>query len=125
MSNIFKNLGKGVLYVIAFPFIILAIALAGVAGIFIFIYELIKIIVLFFAGKSIFTPLDEDIKAKAILDGVNQVDKEVDNTNPNPPTPENDYQVYTTGPYTNTVPQEDEEEEEIVVPEIGDENNDD
>ena len=124
MSNIFKNIGKGALYVLLFPFIIAAIALAGVAGLFIFVYQLIKIIVLFFQGRSIFKPLDEDIKAKAILDGVKDEDKEVDNTKPNPPSPEDDYQVYTTGSFTNTAPGPVDEPEEEIEPEIGDDEND-
>jgi len=66
MSGLFKNLGKGVLYVIGFPFVIAGIVLTGAIGIFIFLFQLIKIIILFFQGRSIFQPLDEDIKAQAI-----------------------------------------------------------
>ena len=99
MANFFKNIGKGVLYVLSFPFIILAIGLTAVAGVFIFIYQFFKIIVLFFAGRSIFKPLDEDIKAKAILDGP----KQEENNTPKQDQM-SDYQVYTTGNFTNTAP---------------------
>ncbi len=52
MAGFFKNIGKGILYVIGFPFIIAGIALTAVFGIFVFLYQLIKIIILFFQGRS-------------------------------------------------------------------------
>ena len=132
MSNIFKNLGKGVLYVLLFPFIIAAIVLAGAVGLLIFIYQFVKNIILFFQGKSIFKPLDEDIKAEAIMKGIENSNG-VNGASSDPsfsstPAPENDYQTYTTGPFTNTAPgpevnsQPDEIDDEDATdePEIGD-----
>ena len=106
MSNFFKNLGKGVLYVLLFPFILAGIAIAGVVGIVIFVYQLIKTIVLFFTGRTLFTPMEEDIKAQTILNA----DKEDQQTNQQQYN--NDYQVYTTGNFTNTAPSEEDDEEE-------------
>ena len=105
MAGFFKNIGKGVLYVLSFPFIVAAIAIAAIAGVFIFIYQFFKIIVLFFAGRSIFKPLDEDIKAQAILNGPQQNQDDSSKQDPL-----GDYQVYTTGSFTNTAPSSDDSE---------------
>lgn len=67
MATFFKNFGKGLLYVVAFPFIILAIVLAGVAGLFVFFFQLGKLVYLFFTGRSINSDLEEDIAAKTKL----------------------------------------------------------
>lgn len=108
MSNFFKNLGKGVLYVFLFPFIIAGIVLAGAIGIFIFIYQLIKTIILFFTGRTVFSPLEEDIKAQAIMNANNEVnEEEKDNTNNQY---QNDYQVYTTGNFNNTAPESEDDD---------------
>ena len=107
MSNFFKNLGKGVLYVILFPFIIAGIVLAGVVGIFIFIYQLIKTIILFFTGRTVFSPLDEDVKVQAIMNADKEDEEETKKDQYS-----NDYQVYTTGNFTNTAPDKEDEDEE-------------
>lgn len=67
MSKFFKGIGKGILYVIGFPFLICLIAVAAIAGIGIFLYQLVKLIFLFFTGRTLFSDLDEDIKARSIL----------------------------------------------------------
>ena len=111
MSNFFKNLGKGVLYVFLFPFIIAGIALAGVIGIFIFIYQLIKTIILFFTGRTVFSPLEEDIKAQAIMNANNEEENEEEKENTNNQY-QNDYQVYTTGNFNNTAPEGEDNDDE-------------
>ena len=67
MVGLLKGLGKGILYILAFPFFILAIALYGVYGLLLFLYTLVKMIFYFFTGKSVFADLPEDRMAKAIL----------------------------------------------------------
>lgn len=67
MGSFFKSFGKGILYVIFLPFIILILALYALLGLFVMCVLFIKNIVLFFKGKSIFTPLTEDLEAAAIL----------------------------------------------------------
>ena len=104
MSNFFKNIGKGVLYVLSFPFILVAIVITGVVGVFIFIYQFFKNIVLFFMGRSIFKPLDEDIKAQAILNGTKPSSDEEEKPSTGV-TDYSDYQVYTPGSFNNTVPE--------------------
>lgn len=68
MTKFFKGIGKGILYIIGFPFLIVGLAIACVISLFIFFFQFFKLIVLFFTGRTLFSDLDEDIKAKAILD---------------------------------------------------------
>lgn len=67
MSSFFKTFGKGILYVIFLPFILLLLALYALLGVFVMFTLFIKNIILFFRGKSIFTPLEEDVQADRIL----------------------------------------------------------
>lgn len=75
MSNVFKSIGKGILYFFLFPVIVLAIAIYAVVGLGVFIFQFVKMIILFFSGRNLNSDLDEDIKAKSIL-GELQVDEE-------------------------------------------------
>ena len=68
MANFFKNFGKGILYVFLFPFILVGIALYAVFGLFVFLFQFIKLIFLFFTGRTLNSDLEEDIAAKAILE---------------------------------------------------------
>ena len=67
MANFFKNFGKGLLYVIFFPVIIVGIVLYAVFGLFVFVFQFFKLIYLFFTGRTLFSDFEEDIAAKAIL----------------------------------------------------------
>ena len=67
MSNVFKSIGKGILYFFLFPVIVLAITLYAIVGLGVFIFQFIKMIILFFSGRNLNSDLDEDIKAKSIL----------------------------------------------------------
>ena len=64
MIGFLKTIGKGLLYVILFPVILAGIAVYAVFGLFVFIFQFIKSIVLYFSGRSISGDLDEDISAK-------------------------------------------------------------
>mgnify|MGYP003301517078 CR=1 FL=1 len=68
MTKFFKGIGKGILYIIGFPFLIVGLALATVVSLVIFFCQFGKLIFLFFTGRNLFSDLDEDIKAKAILE---------------------------------------------------------
>ena len=68
MAAFFKSLGKGLLYVIMLPLGLIAIALYAVYGIFVFFFQLIRLIILFFTGRKLNSDLPEDIKAKAIIE---------------------------------------------------------
>lgn len=67
MIRILKGIGKGLLYIVAFPLLILIVVLYGVVGLAIFFFLLIKSVILFFKGKTIFSDLPEDIEAKRII----------------------------------------------------------
>jgi hypothetical protein len=72
MMGFLKTFAKGVLYVVTLPLMILILALFALCGMFYFIFLSIKSVVLFFQGKTIFTELEEDKKAKEILYGKTQ-----------------------------------------------------
>ena len=67
MGSIFKKFGQGLLYILVLPVFILAIAIFGVYGIGLFIVLMIKSIICFFKGKSLYKDLPEDIEAQRIL----------------------------------------------------------
>ena len=68
MAGFFKSFGKGILYCLFLPFVIAILAIYAVFGLLILIVLFLKNIILFFRGKSIFSDLEEDIQAKAIID---------------------------------------------------------
>ena len=67
MANVFKNIGKGIGYFFLFPLLIIAIAVYSVFGLLVFIFQLFKLIFLFFTGRTLFSDLPEDIELKALL----------------------------------------------------------
>ena len=60
MVNLLKMFGKGILYIIGFPFFVLALIIFGAIGIFLFLFQLIKSIFYFFSGRQFFPELPED-----------------------------------------------------------------
>lgn len=67
MGNFFKSFGKGILYVLVLPVLIIILGVYAVAALVGFIYLTIKSLILFFTGRSLFDDLPEDKKAKAII----------------------------------------------------------
>lgn len=67
MGNFFKNFGKGVLYILVLPLLIVGLAVYGVAAVFVFLFLAIKGLFLFFTGRSLYEDLPEDIEAKKRL----------------------------------------------------------
>ena len=67
MVGFFKSFGKGILYVLVLPFLIVILAIFGVVGLLGFLVMTIKGIILFFTGRSLFGPLPEDEKAQQII----------------------------------------------------------
>ena len=67
MANFFKSLAKGLLYFVAFPGIIIAVALYTVFGVAVFIFQFFKLIYLFFTGRNLFSDLPEDTQVKSIV----------------------------------------------------------
>lgn len=125
IAGIFKNFGRGLLYVLLFPLIIIAVSLYGVVGIFVFIIQFIKMIILFFGGRTLTSDFPEDIAAKAIL-GELSLEKEEENKEDKPLSLyPSDSPVYGSGyssPLFQDKPSQSEEDDEPLLEE---EENDD
>ena len=121
MAGFFKSFGKGLLYIVLFPLILVLIAVYGVYGLFAFIVQLVNIIVLFFSGKSLSSDLEEDIKAKAILNGTSDKDDDEEEEEEKISVYPSDSPVYTTNNYNTPIDEkkpESEPEGEVKEPEI-------
>ena len=96
MANVFKNIGKGIGYFFLFPILIIAIAVYSVFGLLVFIFQLFKLIFLFFTGRTLFSDLPEDIELKALLNTT------ADSTSPTEEKKEEQPQyVYQTAAYVS------------------------
>ena len=109
MSNIFKGVGRGILYFFFFPFILAGIAITGVVGLGVFCFQFVKMIVLFFSGRSLSSDIEEDIQAKAILGEIKLEEEEKKEDNPLSLYPSNS-PVYGSG-YSSPLFEEKKEEE--------------
>ena len=97
MSSLFKTFGKGLLYVVIFPALVVGIAIYAVFGLFVFVFQLGKLVNLFFTGRTLFSDLEEDIAAKAKLsENVEEEKKE-----PELSLYPSDSLVYTSGGYVS------------------------
>lgn len=67
MGSFFKSFGKGVLYILTLPAVLIVLVFYAIIGLITFLFLMIKSVVLFFKGKTIFSELPEDIKAREIL----------------------------------------------------------
>ena len=67
MVNFFKSFGRGILYVLVLPILLVVLAIYAVVSFCIFLFMCVKWLVLFFTGRSLFDDLPEDKQAKAIL----------------------------------------------------------
>ena len=67
MLGFLKVFGRGVLYTILLPFILLTLVLYTVYNCLLFVYMLIKSLILWIMGNNLFGDLKEDVEAKKIL----------------------------------------------------------
>ena len=104
MSTVFKSIGRGLLYIVLFPVLLLAIALYAVYGVGVFIFQLGKLVYLFFTGRTLNSDLPEDIKVKALFAAATPKEE---------PQPDQSYVVYSGG-YTSPVEEKPEPKEEKV-----------
>ena len=123
MAGFFKSFGKGLLYIVLFPLLIAAIVFYGAYGLIVFIYQFIKMIVLFFSGKTLTSDTEEDLKVKAILgngtteEKEEEEEEEIEKVSVYP----SESPVYTSTPYNTTTDDKkteekvEEKEEEIEV----------
>lgn len=72
MINFLKNFGKGILYVLVLPFLLVGLAVYAVVAFFVFLYLAVKALVLFFSGRSLYEDLPEDKEAKRRLNAINK-----------------------------------------------------
>ena len=97
-TDILKKCGRGLLYIITLPLLLLVLSVYAVIGVVEFFYVGIKSILYFFTGRNLFGEFPEDIKAREILEG-----KDVTNINiVNEPQPETLEQTTTPPPYITT-----------------------
>ena len=114
MASVFKNIAKGALYVIGFPFGLIAIAGYAVFGVFVFFFQFIRLIILFFTGRSLRSDLPEDIQAKKIIEANKPKEEEESPLSLYP----SDSIVYSGGyqsPTFNDEPKQEEQTEEKEV----------
>lgn len=112
MGSFFKSFGKGVLYILTLPVVLVVLVFYAAIGLVTFLFLMIKSVVLFFKGKTIFSELPEDIKAREILnptpkDEVDVIEPE-ENILPSAFT-----QTYFQGPTTSYPTVEEQEVDEI------------
>lgn len=67
MGAFFKSFGKGILYLLTLPVVLVVLIFYAVIGIIVFLFLMIKSVILFFKGKTIFNDFPEDIRVKEIL----------------------------------------------------------
>lgn len=117
MANFFKSFGKGILYLLVLPFLLVILAVYGVVGLFVFLFMAIKGLILFFTGRSLFDDLPEDKKAKEIIAAQARPTAQMTLA----ATSEEDEEENTHGIdkslYTNSEPEVDQTEDPFYVPE--------
>ena len=72
MVELLKNFGKGILYVIGFPFFLVVLAIFAAFGLIAFVFQLLKSILFFFTGQKFFPDLPEDKQLKALQAAKNE-----------------------------------------------------
>lgn len=76
MVNLLKTFGKGFLYVLGFPFFVVALALFGAIGLLAFIFQILKSIVFFFTGHKFFPELKEDRELRLLKEKNSQANEQ-------------------------------------------------
>ena len=108
MASLLKSFGKGCLYILVLPVLLVILAVYAVLGVLMFIYVGIKGTFLFFTGRS-FSELPEDVKARAILEGNDTTQTEEENKE-SPASFPNDYASHYYVPLSQDIPAPKEEE---------------
>lgn len=124
MTNLLKSFGKGCLYILVLPLLLVILSVYAVIGIVMFIYMGVKAAILFFTGRN-FGELNEDIKARAILEGKQEevVLTNVTMEEEKPEAPQNDFVSSYYMPLSSDIPapKDENKEEEIETPKEGEE----
>ena len=80
MVDLLKAFGRGILYILCFPFFLVALAIFAVIGLLAFIFQLIKSIFYFFTGQKFFPELPEDKELRLM----NEAEDAKNNPQPQP-----------------------------------------
>lgn len=84
MINLLKTFGKGVLYILGLPFFIVVLLAFAVVGLLIFLYQIIKSVIVFFTGHKFFPELPEDKELRLLKEKPNSSYEEPNKTYENP-----------------------------------------
>lgn len=71
LTDILKKCGRGLLYIITLPLLLVILSVYAVIGVIEFFFVGIKSIIYFFSGRNLFGEFPEDVKAREILEGKN------------------------------------------------------
>ena len=94
MVDLLKTFGRGILYILCFPFFLVALALFAVIGLLAFLFQLIKSIIFFFTGQKFFPELPEDKELRLMR----EAEEAKNNPQPQPqPQPQVNNQPYQGG----------------------------
>ena len=107
-TDILKKCGRGLLYIVTLPILLLVLAVYAVIGIVEFFFVGIKSILYFFSGRNLFGEFPEDIKAREILEGKNVTNINIVNE------PPQSFEQTPPPPYITT-PDKKEEETGITI----------
>ena len=102
MAQLLKSFGKGCLYILVLPVLLVILAVYVVLGLGMFIYIGIKGAILFFTGRN-FGELPEDIKARAILEGTDDKPETTVEVKPDEPK-QTDYAASYYVPLDSNIP---------------------
>ena len=100
MGSFFKSFGKGILYILTLPAVLIVLVFYAIVGLFTFIFLMLKSVVLFFKGKTIFSELPEDKRAREILNPTPKQDDEVEIVEPEDPITSAFTQTFYQSPIT-------------------------
>ena len=94
MVDLLKAFGRGILYILCFPFFLVALVLFAVIGLLAFLFQLIKSIIFFFTGQKFFPELPEDKELRLMR----EAEEAKNNPQPQPqPQPQVNNQPYQGG----------------------------
>lgn len=112
MVSLLKAFGKGILYILGLPFFLLVLILFAVIGLLIFIFQIFKSIIFFFAGHKFFPELPEDKELRLLLEGANGTP----NSNEEVPSEPNVFEDISEQPYKEVHKEEVFEQKPISQP---------
>ena len=98
LTDILKKCGRGVIYIITLPILLIVLSFYAVVGILQFFFVGIKSIWYFFTGRNLFGEFPEDVKAREILEGKTVTNVEPQKEESQVVTPPPPAQPYITTP---------------------------